>query len=170
MVGLGHQQVVGGQTGLEQAGEVDEEGNAVAEWEVLALEGVARHGADEQTDGGAHGGQHDGQAVGLPDGAALDDQLIGRGGKFPGKQGDALGDDVILRFKGGAKDHQEGEDAHDGENGDEEVADAADHIVRTRQLDFAGAFQHAVLILCHSSHLLRTESNQARSSLRWRSR
>ena len=129
VIGLGHQQIVGRQTGLEQAGEIYEEGNAVAVGEVPALQGIACHGADEQPAEGAHCRHENGQPVGGPDAAALDHQPVGFRGERAGDQGHAVLGDVRLRLEGGAQDHQEGKDTGQGKQADQHIADPPDHII-----------------------------------------
>ena len=176
---LHHQQIEGHQAGGEQRGEVDVEHDAVAEGEVLALQGVARHGDNEQAHHRADHRQKDGddiRADHLVGGA--EEQLIGIGGEVGGPQGEARAADGFLRGEGGGNDHPEGQDAAYAEDGNHHIGNAADHHVGFIQAHLGGAVVQVCGLLNgigrHDSHFLSFEIRTARnrspasSQRRWR--
>ena len=148
MIALGHGQVVGRQSCGKQAGEVNVEGNRVTEREIPSLQRVACHGDEHQAQEGSDHGHGDGQDIGLPDPASLDNHLIGCHRKLMRDQRHALRSNIRFTCKRGPQDDQEGDNTTNGVEGNKGITKAADEQIRRAKL-YLGALLHIITVLCH---------------------
>ena len=125
MENLGADQIPGKQSGAEHHGNVEIHGDRIPVAELLNGHGISGQSADHQRKNGSDRRYDNRHAVTGVNGTVFEDQFIGSGGKFLGKQQKAV---VNQTFFAGERNHQRQKKGINARDGKEEQKNVNEYL------------------------------------------